>query len=250
MQTSSEGNTPLAPPACPLASKEVSEISLKLERDLFIKFWGWLCVVGSVVLVAGSVLGWQFAKTATIDAANAALKDLKSQVAQLENHTIASAGRIGEKMGEASVRASEAARHADEAQKVAKRAEGIIAASEAIAKSAANVDAISKSITENAGFQGLVVKALRERSMPKIVINSGSPTKCNAYYTGNGWEAAQATIECPDKTVRISGGCNLGCLGEYSHTISVPTANGWRCGIISRDSDRTFTPTALCQAID
>jgi hypothetical protein len=88
--------------------------------------------------------------------------------------------------------------------------------------------------------------------LPKIRPATGLNMKCNSYYSiqpapnQDRWENAQTEVKCEANEVRVSGGCAFTCL-DLAHTVSVPTDNnGWKCGAISNDPQRSFHAVALC----
>jgi hypothetical protein len=59
------------------------------------------------------------------------------------------------------------------------------------------------------------------------------------------WPHAIVKQECPSGWVRMSGGCDFTCF-DLQHTESIPSENGWQCGAISTDKDRTFGAYTIC----
>jgi hypothetical protein len=101
----------------------------------------------------------------------------------------------------------------------------------------------------------VAAQSAASRQLPKVTPVHGKELKCNSYFSiqpGAGqdrWSNAQVEVECPANTVRVSGGCSFTCFG-LEHTDSVPTdKNGWRCGAISNDPQRTFHSVALCMQL-
>jgi hypothetical protein len=112
---------------------------------------------------------------------------------------------------------------------------------------------------------GALKGALKDKLSNMETVHSPA-IKCSEYHdwaalnpNKDPWPHVITRATCAPGTVLITGGCSFTCLqGEFVHALSAPTApttevpkpNSWECGLISRDSTRTYAAVARCLRLE